>query len=174
MPFEPAPKEPISEIAKKQFQQFRRLRELVLATRASEGRRRAELTNRFRRGVQFRENDRVMWRDPKLAKTVAGRAPWKRPLYGPGRVTDVRCNRIDVRRESDGVIVRSLHAENIVMMPSTVDDLEVIAAPPAAASSSSGSAAPPTPSEEPCAELSFEPGDPSGDTLERRSPGQMP
>ena len=121
---EPAAREPLSEVARRQFAAFRKLRELVLQERAKHGRRRAEFANRYRRAAHLKEGDRVLFKDPKLSKEYAGRAAWKRGMVGPCLVHRVRGNRVDLTRISDGLFIPEVHADNLLALPSQVDDYE--------------------------------------------------
>ena len=113
--------------------------------------RTAELTNRFRTARELHPGQRVLIRDPKLSKEVAGKTAWRRPLP-PGTVVEVRGRKATVRRD-DGALLKDLHLENLVELPLEVDDWEDRAAKP---------------------DLEGEDARPQRDRVdERRSPGQL-
>ena len=113
----------VTEIARNQFQEWRTMRQLVLQHLGREGRRSAALANRYRPSRQLHEGDHVLVSDPKLTKERAGRAPWKRPLGNYGRVIAVKGSKVDIRC-ADGVLLKDVHADWVVVIPQEVDDIE--------------------------------------------------
>ena len=86
--------EPVSDWAAKQLGQFREISKVVSKhwERASEAR--ARLANRYRRTVDLKVGDRVVWKSPAARPEGAGRLPWKPGLHGPWEVVDVRGHRL--------------------------------------------------------------------------------
>ena len=86
--------EPISDWARRQFSQFKEISQIVIKhwDRASEAR--TKLANRFRRHVDFKVGDRVVWKSPKGRPEGAARLPWKPDLHGPWVIVDIRGNRL--------------------------------------------------------------------------------
>ena len=79
MPWSTSPQVPVSEVASRQFAQFCKVRDVLLADKAKEGRRRAALASRFRSLRNPEVGDRVMLRDPGLTKARFGHIPrWLR------------------------------------------------------------------------------------------------
>ena len=107
----------VSEVAKKQFQSWRLMRQLVLQHLGREHAQAAKLVNRYRRRKQLQVGDTVLVADPKLTKERAGRAPWKRPLGNFGRITEVTYNKANIRG-ADGTLLRDVHHDWIVSDPS--------------------------------------------------------
>ena len=68
LPFELPQREAVSDVAAAQFEQFRNLRQRMLALRARDGRRRAELANRSRSSRRPEIGDQVLYNDPNCAK----------------------------------------------------------------------------------------------------------
>ena len=145
LPLTPAPSEPLTEVARKQFAEWRNVREIALAHRAKEQKRRMELANRTRISKQLHEGDIVCYRDPKMTKQVAGRAPGKRPAAGPFQVTKVvgsKIKLIPVEFQKGSAVAGPLlergatpapaadgkeieaHAEQVYLVPPELQDYE--------------------------------------------------
>ena len=69
--------EPVSDWAQRQFSGFKEIAALVSKhwDKASEAR--AKLANRFRRQIELKIGDRVVWKSPTARPEGAGRVPWK-------------------------------------------------------------------------------------------------
>ena len=65
-----------------------------------------------------------MWRDPKLIKEWAGRAPWKRLLRGLFVIECVEENYVDMWEVASEMIYLSIHDEGLVKLLCEVDDSE--------------------------------------------------
>ena len=67
---------------------------------------------------------RVVYRDPRV-RAAGGRTPWKQPATEPLVVVEVSHsgNKLTPRRD-DGSLLQDVHAENIVLVPETMKDLE--------------------------------------------------
>ena len=98
---------------------------VLLQHQAKEGRRRAELANRTRAVRQPEVGDRRLYKDPKLSKAVAGHGPGRRPLRGPFVVKAAQGNRADLEDPVTGARLQSVHGDNLVGLPSLVDDTKV-------------------------------------------------
>ena len=117
--------EPISDWAKRQFGQFAEISKVVAKhwQRASEAR--AKLANRFRRTVDLKVGDRVVWKSPAARPEGAGRVPWKPGLNGPWEVVEVKGNRLWlelVERPPPGAPAQprrrqEAHAEDCILVP---------------------------------------------------------
>ena len=124
LPWEPAKREAVSDVAAAQFEQFRRLREVHLQQRARAGRRRAELANRTRSSRRPEVGDMVMFKDPKLSKAVAGHAPGRRPLRGPFKVVAVKGNVATLLDPETKQTLKDVHGDFMIGVPGLVDDIE--------------------------------------------------
>ena len=113
----------ITDVAREQFEQWTAMRLLVLQHVGREGRRHAELVNRYRRAKQLHEGDSVLVSDPRLTKERAGRTPWRRPLGGHGRVIAVRGSKVDIKGH-DGILLKDVHQDCAVLVPEEIDDCE--------------------------------------------------
>ena len=80
--------EPVTEWAQKQFSQFASLAAKVRTHWEKASAARAKLANRYRRSVEFKIGDRVVWESPQPRPAGAGRVPWKRGLSGPWEIVD--------------------------------------------------------------------------------------
>ena len=118
--------EPISDWAKKQFSQFKEIAQAVAKhwDRASEAR--ARLANRFRRSVDLKVGERVVWKSPSARPEGAGRVPWRPGLNGPWEIVDVRGHRLWLEPVSSPFPGSSsdpprrrfeAHAEDCVLVP---------------------------------------------------------
>ena len=123
LPLEPAPAEPLSDVARRDFQHYRQVRELLLQHTGRQGRRNAELANRFRRARSAHVGAKVFLRDPKLQSAGVGRTP-RRRLLQPAEVIKVEGHRVDLRKPY-GVVFKGVHLENFVEIPTDVDDWEI-------------------------------------------------
>jgi len=121
-PFQVLDFEPVSEYAKDLFAQYRTLKAKVVGWYAETSEKRATLANRFRREKVVVEGDRVVYRDPR-AKAVGGRTPWKEPLSDPCVVENASGNKLSLRR-ADGVLLRDVHVEDVVLLPRNTQMLE--------------------------------------------------
>ena len=126
LPLEPAKREAASDVATAQFEQFRRLREVHLQHRGRTARRRAELANRTRSSRKPEVGDVVMFKDPKLAKAVAGHAPGRRPLRGPFEVVSAKGNVATLRDPETRQTLKDVHGDFLIGVPGLVDDTERI------------------------------------------------
>ena len=89
--------EPVSDWAQRQFSGFKEIAALVSKhwDKASEAR--TKLANRFRRQIELKIGDRVVWKSPTARPEGAGRVPWKPGLNGPWEVVRVQGNRLLLR-----------------------------------------------------------------------------
>ena len=78
LPLDVPEAEAVSDIAVTQFGKFQQVRDVYLQHKANEGRRRMELANRQRSQRSLQKGDRVLYKDPKMVKSVAGHAPGRR------------------------------------------------------------------------------------------------
>ena len=83
LPFQLAESEPLSEMAQRQFGDWRRLRDLVKELIGREARRTQTLVNRHRPDKLIQPGDRVLWRDVKMTKERAGKGPLASRSYWP-------------------------------------------------------------------------------------------
>ena len=67
----------------------------------------------------------MLFKDPKMAKQVAGHAPGRRPLHGPYRVEAVRGNKADIRCCDSGCLLRDIHGDFLICIPGDTTDLEL-------------------------------------------------
>ena len=86
--------EPISDWARRQFSQFASLAQKVKKHWENSSAARAKLANRYRRTLDLKVGDRVVWQSPVARPSGAGRVPWKRGLTGPWEIAEVRGNRV--------------------------------------------------------------------------------
>ena len=117
--------EPISDWARRQFSQFQEIAQVVTKhwNRASEAR--AKLANRFRRHVDLKVGDRVVWKSPTARPEGAARVPWKPGMHGPWEVVDIRGNRLWLEAVEPPLaggprVVRrrhEAHAEDCILVP---------------------------------------------------------
>ena len=120
-PFQVLDFEPISEWASELFQQYKKVRELVINHMANSSADRAKLANRFRKVKEFHVGDRVAFRDPR-ARAAGGRTAWKKPLTDPCVVTKIKGNKLTLRRP-DSTEVEG-HLEDCVLLPKDARQLE--------------------------------------------------
>ena len=115
--------EPVSDWGRKQFAQFASLSRKVAGHWEKASAARAKLANRYRRTLELKVGDRVVWQSPQARPEGAGRVPWKRGLSGPWEVTEVRGHKLTLKLVHDPTS-RSVeaHAEDCVLIP---EDLEV-------------------------------------------------
>ena len=70
------------------------------------------LANRYRREVDLKVGERVVWRAPGLSDPGAkGRVPWKKGLTGPWEVVSRKGNRLQLAGP-DGAQPLAAHAED--------------------------------------------------------------
>jgi hypothetical protein len=80
---EHSPKESLTDGVRTLFESWRLIRNASQKVRAQEAIKRRDSTNRRRGGRYPEVGDRVLVRDPKLTKKVAGHGPGMRPASGP-------------------------------------------------------------------------------------------
>ena len=115
--------EPVTEWAQKQFSQFASLAAKVRTHWEKASAARAKLANRYRRSVEFKIGDRVVWESPQPRPAGAGRVPWKRGLSGPWEIVEVRGNRLVLRSVQDSAHRPvEAHSEDCVLVPADVDE----------------------------------------------------
>lgn len=114
--------EPITEYCTKLFATYREIRVKCLAYLRDTAEKRAELANRARKHKTITPGMRVMLRDPRHRKS-GGRGPYKEPFSDPCEVLEVHGNKCKVRR-ADGTIVRNVHFEDALVVPTSVHDHE--------------------------------------------------
>ena len=114
----------VSDLARSQFAEWRATRQLILQHLEREGRRHADLVNRFRVPKQLHERQTVLVADPKLTKARTGRTPWKRPLGSAGKVVAVKGSKVDTRCHN-GIVLRDILHDWVVVIPGDVVDHEV-------------------------------------------------
>ena len=92
--------EPMSEWSRRQFGQFAAAARQVRRHWEKSSEARAKLANRYRRTLELRPGDRVVWQAP--TSRPEGRVPWRRGLSGPWEVVSVRGPKFfkDVHREN--------------------------------------------------------------------------
>ena len=115
--------EPVSEWGRKQFAQFASLSRKVAGHWEKASAARAKLANRYRRTLELKVGDRVVWQSPQARPEGAGRVPWKRGLSGPWEVTEVRGHKLTLKLVHDPTS-RSVeaHAEDCVLIPEDLED----------------------------------------------------
>ena len=136
--------EPMSEWSRRQFGQFAAAARQVRRHWEKSSEARAKLANRYRRTLELRPGDRVVWQAP--TSRPEGRVPWRRGLSGPWEVVSVRGNKLTLRSvpgltDKDRQGPFEAHAEDCVLVPGDVEDrspsveLELAEDPPDAAHS---------------------------------------
>jgi hypothetical protein len=111
----------ISDHAVGQFTSWKAARALVLQHRGREGRRRADLANRYRReSKQLREGDSVLVAGPLLKREA--RHPWRSPLGGHVRVVRVKGAKVDIHTESG--LLEDVHHDLVIVIPDDAEDFE--------------------------------------------------
>jgi hypothetical protein len=90
--------EPVSDYARRLFQQYREVRTFVMDHYAKASELRSKLANRFRKQIELKVGDRVVYRDPKARSE--GRVPWKRAMSGPWVVKTIRGNKAELEETS--------------------------------------------------------------------------
>ena len=123
-PFDVLDFEPLSDHVRNIFAQYKQIRNIVLEHSRKSSSKRAALANRFRRDRKIVKGMRVVYRDPRV-RAAGGRTPWKQPATEPLVVAEVSQsgNKLTLRRE-DGSLLEDVHAENVVLVPETMKDLE--------------------------------------------------
>ena len=121
--FDAGPAESAIDVVRRQLDAFRRVRQVTLEHRAKVAERYVALANRTRTSRLPELGDRVMFRDPKSAKKVAGHSAAARPLAGPFEVVEAMGARTTLRNEVTGEKVKA-HADGIVYLPERVVDRE--------------------------------------------------
>ena len=102
---EHAPKESLADGVRTLFESWRAIRNASQKVRAQEAIRRRDSTNRHRGGRYPEVGDRVLLRDPKLTKRVAGHGPGMRPAGGPHIVKTARGGRVALEDLATGRIL---------------------------------------------------------------------
>ena len=121
-PFHVKQFEPLTEYSSKLFTAYREMRVRVLGYLCDTAGKRAELANRARKHKVITPGMRVMLRDPRHKK-AGGRGPYKEPFSDPCQVLEVHGNKCTVKR-SDGTLVRNVHFEDALVVPTSVHDHE--------------------------------------------------
>ena len=121
-PFQVSEFEPVSESLRKVFEEYRIIKAKVVGWYASTSAKRAELANKHRKNRTVEVGARVVYRDPR-AKAVGGRVAWKEPLSGPCVVESTTGNKLQLRREADGVRLEA-HVEDVIVLPPETELLE--------------------------------------------------
>ena len=124
--------EPVSEWAARQFAEFREISAIVSKHWDAASEARAKLANRFRRSVDLKVGDRVVWRSPTARPEGAGRMPWRPGLNGPWEIVEVRGHRLllepvvpPVPFSASGPRKRiEAHAEDCILVPADSDPPE--------------------------------------------------
>ena len=112
--------EPVSDWARKIFGQYMAVSKVVKDHLASASEARVRLANRYRREVDLKIGDRVVWSAPGLSDPGAkGRVPWKKGLTGPWEVVSCKGNRLQLAGP-DGAQPLAAHAEDCVLIPDDV------------------------------------------------------
>ena len=123
-PFDVLDFEPLSDHVRNIFAQYKQIRNIVLEHYRKSSSKRAALANRFRRDRKIIKGMHVVYRDPRV-RAAGGRTPWKQPATEPLVVEEVSQsgNKLTLRRD-DGSLLEDVHAENVVLVPETMKDLE--------------------------------------------------
>ncbi|CAK9002134.1 Retrovirus-related Pol polyprotein from transposon 412 [Includes: Protease [Durusdinium trenchii] len=124
--------EPVSEWAARQFAEFREISAIVSKHWDAASEARAKLANRFRRSVDLKVGDRVVWRSPTARPEGAGRMPWRPGLNGPWEIVEVRGHRLLLEpvvppvpfSASDPRKRIEAHAEDCILVPADSDPPE--------------------------------------------------
>ena len=124
--------EPVSEWAARQFAEFREISAIVSKHWDAASEARAKLANRFRRSVDLKVGDRVVWRSPTARPEGAGRMPWRPGLNGLWEIVEVRGHRLllepvvpPVPFSASGPRKRiEAHAEDCILVPADSDPPE--------------------------------------------------
>ena len=112
--------EPVSDWARKIFGQYKAVSKVVKDHLTSASEARVRLANRYRREVDLKVGDRVVWRAPGLSDPdTKGRVPWKKGLTGPWEVVSCKGNRLQLAGP-DGAQPLAAHAEDCVLIPDDV------------------------------------------------------
>ncbi|CAJ1346559.1 unnamed protein product, partial [Effrenium voratum] len=112
--------EPVLDWARKIFGQYKAVSKVVKDHLTSASEARVRLANRYRREVDLKAGDRVVWRAPGLSDPGAkGRVPWKKGLTGPWEVVSCKGNRLQLAGP-DGAQPLAAHAEDCVLIPDDV------------------------------------------------------
>jgi hypothetical protein len=121
-PFQIHEFEPMNVSLKRVFEEYRTVKAKVVGWYAATSAKRAELANRHRKNRVVEQGSRVVYRDPR-AKAVGGRVAWKEPLSGPCIVEATAGNKLQLRREADGVRLEA-HVEDVIVLPPATELLE--------------------------------------------------
>ena len=119
--------EPMSDWSRRQFGQFSVLAKKVQKHWEQSSEARAKLANRYRRSVDLKPGDRVVWHSPTSRPEGAGRVPWRRGLSGPWEIVSVHGNKL-VLRSVPGITDKDrqgpfeAHAEDCVIVPGDVEE----------------------------------------------------
>ena len=123
---ERSPKESLADGVRTLFESWRMIRNASQKVRAEEAMKRRDSTNRRRGGRYPEVGDRVLLRDPKLSKRVAGHAPGMRPAKGPFLVKTAVGGRVTLEDVVSGRILQDQHADHLIYLPAEVQDYERI------------------------------------------------
>ena len=119
--------EPMSDWSRRQFGQFSVLAKKVQKHWEQSSEARAKLANRYRRSVDLKPGDRVVWHSRTSRPEGAGRVPWRRGLSGPWEIVSVHGNKL-VLRSVPGITDKDrqgpfeAHAEDCVIVPGDVEE----------------------------------------------------
>ena len=119
--------EPMSDWSRRQFGQFSVLAKKVQKHWEQSSEARAKLANRYRRSVDLKPGDRVVWHSPTSRPEGAGRVPWRRGLSGPWEIVSVHGNKLVLRSvpgitDTDRQGPFEAHAEDCVIVPGDVEE----------------------------------------------------
>ena len=120
-PFTVSEMEPISEYVSKLYSNYRDIWVKVTSHMKDAAQKRADLANRYRKGKDISEGQRVLLRDPRLRK--AGGRGWHKEPSAPGVIIEKHGNKCTIRRD-DGTIVPNVHAEDVLIVPEATKDIE--------------------------------------------------
>ena len=114
--------EPVTDWAKNQFAQFKEISAVVAKHWDTASAARAKLANRFRRTVELKIGDRVVWKSPQSRPEGAGRMPWKPGLNGPWVIVEVKGHRLLLEPAPSSTVTGAkkrieAHAEDCVLIP---------------------------------------------------------
>jgi len=116
--------EPVTDYVGKLFSNYRDIWYKVVKHIKDAAQKRVDLANRWRRPKELVPGMKVLIRDPRH-KQAGGRGPYRQPPES-GVIADSpapRGNKCAVRRP-DGVLLKDVHAENILLLPDASHDLE--------------------------------------------------
>ena len=121
-PFAVAQFEPVSELCKSLFRNYRQIKVRVLGWLKASREGRASNTNRFRKSKVVRAGDEVVLRDPRQRK-AGGRTGYRQPYTEPALVEEVHGNKCTLKTR-DGTTLENIHLEDCILVPENARNLE--------------------------------------------------